>query len=78
MSRTLDLDSVIGSYAAGPYQDATPLAEVGIVSLTIFRIITEIGPEAGVEIDVERLASVETVGDLKDWLQHLTGHRPLV
>lgn len=67
-----ELDRLIAAYAGGPFNDSTKLAEAGVVSLAVFRIIADLGPSTGVEINAERLADVHTIGDLKAWLWDLT------
>ncbi|MEV5716973.1 hypothetical protein AB0L41_24030 [Amycolatopsis mediterranei] len=69
MSESPDLDEVIARYAAGPFTDSTLLTEAGVVSLSIFRIIAALRPDPDVEIDVESVACVRTVLDLKQWLR---------
>ena len=70
---TDDLDTVIDRYAAEAFDDETSLIEAGLVSLSIFRIITDVVIDDDVEIDASRLADVRTIGDLKNWLRELTG-----
>jgi hypothetical protein len=72
MSEPPDLDEVIARYAVSSFTDTTLLTEAGVVSLSIFRIIAELHPEPDVEIDIESVADVRTVLELKQWLgRHL-------
>jgi aryl carrier-like protein len=73
MSVTPDFDELIAQYAAGPFTDESSLIDAGLVSLSIFRIVGELKPDPGVEIDIEGLAGVHTVADLKAWLRPLVG-----
>lgn len=73
MSLVPDFDELIAQYAAGPFTDESTLIDVGLVSLSIFRIVAELKPDPGVEIDIEGLAAVTTVADLKRWLGPLAG-----
>jgi hypothetical protein len=69
---TEDLDDVIARYATEPFDDSTPIAEAGLVSLSVFRIITDLVTDPRVEIDAGRLAGIRTVTDLKAWLWEIT------
>jgi aryl carrier-like protein len=73
MSVTPDFDKLIAPYAAGPFTDDSTLIDVGLVSLSVFRIIAELKPDPGVEIDIEGLAGVRTIAELKLWLDALAG-----
>jgi hypothetical protein len=66
-----DLDDVIARYATEPFDDFTPIAEAGLVSISVFRVITDVVTDPGVEIDAGRLADVRSVGDLKAWLRDI-------
>jgi len=72
----LDLDEAISAYATGEFEDTTPLAEAGVASLAVLRIVVDVLPDPSLELDTESLATVRTVGDLKQWLATLPGVRP--
>ncbi|MEV7425361.1 MULTISPECIES: hypothetical protein [unclassified Streptomyces] len=75
MNATAGLDEVIAAYASGEFDDATPLAEVGVASLAVLRIVIDVFPDPSYELNTEELAAVSTVGDLKRWLCALPGVR---
>ncbi|MFC7309265.1 hypothetical protein ACFQVC_34285 [Streptomyces monticola] len=70
------LDAVISAYATGEFDDSTLLAEAGVASLAVLRIVIDVLPDPSLELDTESLATVRTVGDLKQWLAALPGVRP--
>lgn len=75
MNDTAGLDAAIAVYASGEFDDATPLAEAGVASLAVLRIVVDVLPDPSYELDTEALAAVSTVGDLKRWLGALPGVR---
>ena len=74
----VDLDALISRYAPGSFTDSTPLNEAGLVSLSVFRIAAELAPDFAAEIDVEGLAGVHTIADLKRWLTKIVTPDPVV
>jgi hypothetical protein len=72
MSEAVDLDEVIARYATRSFTDSTLLTEAGVASLSIFRIVAALCPDPTTEIDLESVAKVRTVLELKQWLgRHL-------
>ncbi|NBE50738.1 phosphopantetheine-binding protein [Streptomyces boluensis] len=76
MSRTdeatgSDIDSVITRHVRVPFVDTSPLAEVGLDSLSVLRIAGELITDPEQEIDPTGLAAVRTVADLRQWLHGL-------
>lgn len=69
-----DLDRAIARYTAGPFTDSTLLTDAGLVSLSMFRIAAELCPDPSAEINVEGLAGVRTIRELKQWLGGLLGN----
>ena len=72
MRLAAEYDQLIGTHSMGEFTDASRLTDIGLVSLSVYRIIAALEPEPGVEIDAERLAHVHTVGELKRFLDELT------
>lgn len=68
-----DLDTVIARYAVGRVTDASSLAQAGLDSLAVLRIVVESVTDPETEIAPSRLAGVLTVADLKCWLGELRG-----
>ncbi|MEV1026128.1 hypothetical protein [Streptomyces sp. NPDC050264] len=73
---TAGLDGAICAYATGEFEDTTPLAEIGVTSLAVLRVVIDVLPDPSLELDTGSLATVRTVGDLKQWLATLPGVRP--
>ncbi|MGW4213749.1 hypothetical protein ACWEIJ_37600 [Lentzea sp. NPDC004789] len=73
MSSAAQIHALIESHAAGSFTDSTTLVDAGVVSLSIFRMIAELRPDPGAELDIEGLAHVHTVADLKRWLGAIAG-----
>jgi acyl carrier protein len=73
-----DLDTVIARYAVGRVTDASSLAQVGLDSLAVLRIVVESVTDPEIEIAPSRLADVLTVADLKRWLGELRDSTGLV
>lgn len=73
MSRLLELDSAISRYATADFDDATPLLDAGLESLSVLRLAVEIATDESAEIDATQLVEIRTVGDLKTWLTGLAG-----
>jgi len=76
MSRTdeatdRDIDSVIRSHIRVPFTETSLLAEVGLDSLSVLRIASDLIPDPDHEIDPTGLAAVRTVADLQQWLHGL-------
>lgn len=76
MSRTDDMtgggmNAVIKRHARVPFENRSLLAEVGLDSLSVLRIASEVIPDPDQEIDPTGLAAVRTVGDLQQWLHGL-------
>jgi hypothetical protein len=68
MEATVNLDVVIGRFAAFAFNDSTQLAAAGIESLAMLRLAVEVATDGDAEIDASGLAGLRTVGDLKRWL----------
>ncbi|GGS27830.1 hypothetical protein GCM10010269_78050 [Streptomyces humidus] len=68
-----DIVSAVRRYVRVPFDDRSPLAEVGLDSLSLVRIASELIPDPDQEIDPTGLAAVRTVGDLQQWLRQLLG-----
>ncbi|MET8944518.1 phosphopantetheine-binding protein [Streptomyces sp. NPDC004542] len=66
-----DIISVVRRYVRVPFHDHSLLAEVGLDSLSVVRIASELIPDPDQEIDPTGLAAVRTVGDLQRWLRGL-------
>jgi acyl carrier protein len=73
-----DLDTVIARYAVGRVTDASSLAQAGLDSLAVLRIVVESVTDPEIEIAPSRLADVLTVADLKRWLGELHDSTELV
>ena len=73
-----DLDTVIARYAVGRVTDASSLAQAGLDSLAVLRIVVESVTDPEIEIAPSRLADVLTVADLKRWLGELHDSTGLV
>lgn len=72
---TEDLASrVLREHARTAYSDDSLLAEIGIDSLAMLRIVVDLSRETGQEVDPEELASLRTVGALREWLHSLEAH----
>lgn len=54
-----------------PFDDNSPLAGVGLHSLSVLRITSELITDPDQEIDPTGLAAVHTVGELWQWLHGL-------
>ena len=71
-SDSQDLASrVLQEHARTAYTDSSLLAEIGIDSLAMLRIVVDLSRETGREVDPEELASLRTVGALREWLRSL-------
>jgi hypothetical protein len=73
MSVATDIDRAIAQYVVGRCDDATPLAEAGLESLSVLRIIAEVIHDPEAELDAERLVELRTIADLKAWLRETNG-----
>lgn len=76
MNRTDDMTggeiaSVIRRHVRVPFESHSLLAEVGLDSLSVLRVASELIPDPDQEIDPTGLAAVRTVGDLQEWLHGL-------
>ncbi|WP_432148831.1 phosphopantetheine-binding protein [Streptomyces sp. bgisy029] len=66
-----EISSALERNIRTPFDDNSPLAEVGLHSLSVLRIAGEVITDPDREIDPSGLAAVRTVGDLRQWLQEL-------
>lgn len=66
-----EIDSVIRRHVRTRFEDSSPLAEVGLDSLSVLRIAGELVPDPDQEIDPTGLATARTVADLRQWLRGL-------
>lgn len=66
-----EISSVIKRHVRVPFEDLSLLAEVGLDSLSVLRIASELIPDPDLEIDPAGLAAARTVGDLRQWLHGL-------
>ncbi|WP_197287468.1 phosphopantetheine-binding protein [Streptomyces apocyni] len=65
------VNSAIAEFVRMPFTSASDLAEIGLDSLSIIRIVADVLPDADQEIDAGELADLRTVGQLQDWLGRL-------
>ncbi|WP_353940572.1 hypothetical protein ABII15_02445 [Streptomyces sp. HUAS MG91] len=66
-----EIGSVISRHIRASFDDNSLLAEVGLHSLSVLRIASELITDPDQEIDPTGLASVHTVGELRQWLRGL-------
>ncbi|MEV1026106.1 acyl carrier protein [Streptomyces sp. NPDC050264] len=66
-----EIGSAISRHIRVSFDDDSPLAEVGLHSLSVLRIASELITDPDQEIDPTGLAAVHTVGELRKWLRGL-------
>ncbi|MFP3986814.1 acyl carrier protein [Streptomyces sp. E11-3] len=62
------VNSAIAEFVRMPFTPASDLAEIGLDSLSVIRIVADVLPDADQEIDAAELADLRTVGQFQDWL----------
>jgi len=62
--------------ASSAYQDSSLLTEIGIDSLAKIEIIAKLAQEHGYQVDPQQLASLNTVGQLRLFIEQLEGATP--
>ncbi|RMI40639.1 acyl carrier protein [Streptomyces triticirhizae] len=60
--------SIIARFVRVPFTDNSGLAEIGLDSMSLVRVVVAFLPDTGQEIDAAALAELRTVGELRGWL----------
>lgn len=62
---------VLRAHARTSYSDDSQLSEIGIDSLARLGIVVQLADEHGLEVDIEDLAELRTVGAFREWISTL-------